>query len=84
MDLLDLRIAHTHDDDFLVAFKKASKTSKDALQHLVHELQLKQQSGTVVYCGRTISRESHQGDAGQVNDEHRSGLTNSGKPTHER
>ena len=35
-------IAHTHVDDFLVAFKKASKRYKDALQHL-------QQSGTVVH-----------------------------------
>ena len=49
-------VAHTHVDDFLIAFKKASKTYKDELKHLVHELHLKQQSGMVVYCGRTISR----------------------------
>ena len=49
-------VAHTHAGDFLVAFKKASKRYQDALQHLVQELQLKQQSGTVVYCGRTMSR----------------------------
>ena len=52
-------VAHTHVDDSLVAFKKASKTYKDALQHLVHEIHLKQQSGTVVYCGRTISRDGN-------------------------
>ena len=52
-------VAHTHVDDFLIAFKKASKRHKDALQHLVHELHLKQQSGTVVYCGRTISRDGN-------------------------
>ena len=84
-------VVHTHVDDFLVAFKKASKKYKDALQHLVHELHLKQQSGTVVYCGRTISRDGNHINvtADQVNDEprmyeHRSGLTNSGKPSHER
>ena len=50
---------HTHVDDFLSAFKKASKEYKDALQHLVHELHLKQQSGLVVYCGRTICRDGN-------------------------
>ena len=34
-------VVHTHVDDFLVAFKKACKKYKDALQHLVHELHLK-------------------------------------------
>ena len=60
-------VVHTHVDDFLVAFKKSSTKYKDALQHLVRELHLKQQSGTVVYCGRTISQrwQSHQGDADQ-------------------
>ena len=33
-------VVHTHVDDFLVAFKKASKKFKDALQLLVHELHL--------------------------------------------
>ena len=55
MDLLDLTLS----DDFLVTFKKASKTYKDALQHLMHDLHMKQQSGTVVYCGRTISRDGN-------------------------
>ena len=50
-------LVHTHVDDFLSAFKKASKKYKDALQHLVHELHLKQQSGLVVYSGRTICRD---------------------------
>ena len=50
---------HTHVDDFLSAFKKASKKYKDALQHLVHELHLKQQSDLVVYCGRTICRDGN-------------------------
>ena len=31
-------LVHTHVDDFLSAFKEASKKYKDALQHLVHEL----------------------------------------------
>ena len=53
-------VVHTHVDDFLSAFKKASKKYKDALQHLVRELLLKQQSGLVVYCGRTISRDGNQ------------------------
>ena len=48
---------HTHVDDFLSAFKKASKKYKDTLQHLVRELHLKQQSGLVVYCGRTICKD---------------------------
>ena len=59
MDHLDLRLVHTHVDDFLSALKKASKKHKDALQHLVHELHLKQQSGLVVYCGRTICRDGN-------------------------
>ena len=51
MDHLDLRLSCTHmSTTFLSAFKKASKKYKDALQHLVHELYLKQQSGLVVYC----------------------------------
>ena len=48
MDHLDLRLSCTHVDDFLSAFKKASKKYKDALQHLVHKLHMKQQSGLVV------------------------------------
>ena len=66
-------VAHTHLDDFLSAFKKASKKSMDALQHLVHKLHLKQQSGLVVYCGKdNLQRwQSHQGDTNQVNDESR-------------
>ena len=51
-------VVHTHVDDFLSAFRKASKKYKDALQHLVHELHLKQQSG-LVYCGRTICRDGN-------------------------
>ena len=43
-------LVHTHVDDFLSAFKKASKKNKDALQHLVHKRHLKQQSGLVVFC----------------------------------
>ena len=49
-------ITHTHDDYFLIAFWKVSKTCKDALKHLVQTLHLKQQSDTVVCCGRTISK----------------------------
>ena len=52
-------LVHTHVDDFLSAFKKASKKCKGALQHLVRKLRLKQQSGLVVYCGRTICREGN-------------------------
>ena len=52
-------IAHTHVDYFLIAFKKASKEDTDALKHLVHTLHLKQQTSTVVYCGRTISKDGH-------------------------
>ena len=47
-------LVHTHVGDFLFAFKKTSKKYKHVLQHLVRELHLKQQSGLVVYCGRTI------------------------------
>ena len=52
-------VAHAHVDDFLIAFKNASKAYKDALKHLAHELHLKQQTGTVVCCGRTISRDGN-------------------------
>ena len=52
-------VAHTHVDDFLIAFKMASTSYNDALKHPVHELHLKQQIGTVVYCGRTISRDDN-------------------------
>ena len=52
-------LVHTHVIDFLSAFKKASKKYKDALQHLVHKLHLKQQSGLVMYCGRTIRRDGN-------------------------
>ena len=60
MDHLDLRLSCTRiSTTFLSAFKKASKKYKYALQHLVRELHLKQQSGLVVYCGRTISRDGN-------------------------
>ena len=49
-------VAYTHVDDFLIAFRKASKAHRDALKHLVHKRHLKHQTGTFVYCGRTISR----------------------------
>ena len=52
-------LVHTHVDDFLSAYKKISKKDKDVLQHLVRELHLKQQSGLVVYCGRTICRDGN-------------------------
>ena len=56
-------LVHTHVDDFLSAFKKASKKYKDALQHLVHELHLKQQSGLVVLRKDHLQRwQSRQGD----------------------
>ena len=65
-------LVHTHVDDFRSAFKKASKKYKDALQHLVHEFHLKQQSGLVVYCGRTTCRDgNHIKVTNQVNDESR-------------
>ena len=92
MDHLDLKaLVHTHVDDFLSAFKKASKKHKDALQHLVHKLHLKQQSGLVVYCGRTICRDGNHIKVTQT----RSTMSlecmsidlagaNSGKPAHER
>ena len=60
MDHLDLRLSCTHMSmTFLSAFKQASKKYKDALQNLVHKLHLKQQSGLVVYCGRTICRDGN-------------------------
>ena len=49
---------HTHVDDFLIPFMKTSKALKNALKHLVHTLNLKQQSDAVVYCGRTFSKSS--------------------------
>ena len=52
-------LAHTHVDDFLSGVKKTSKKYMDVLQHLVRELHLKQQSGSVVYCGRTICRDGN-------------------------
>ena len=52
-------VAHTHVDDFLIAFRKGSKTYKGAMEHFVRELHLKQQTGTVVYCGRTISKDGN-------------------------
>ena len=58
MDQLDLRLSCTRmSTTFRSAFKKASKKYKYAVQHL--ELHLKQQSGLVVYCGRTISRDGN-------------------------
>ena len=56
---LDLRLSCTHMSTTLSAFKKASKKYKEALQHLVHELHLKQQSGLVVYFGRKICRDGN-------------------------
>ena len=50
-------VGHTHVDDFLIAFRKASKAHRDVLEHLVHMLHLKQQTGAVVYCGRTTSKD---------------------------
>ena len=50
-------VAHTHVDDFLITVRKASKAYRDALKHVVHTLHLKQQTGTVVYCDRTISKD---------------------------
>ena len=66
-------LVHTHVDDFLSAFKKASKKYKDALQHLVHKLHLKQQSGfgCVLRKDNLQRWQSHQGDTNQVNDEPR-------------
>ena len=52
-------LVNTHVDDFVSACKKASKKYNDALQHLEHELHLKQQSGLLVYCGRTICRDGY-------------------------
>ena len=58
VDLVDQRaLAYTQVDDFLVAFRKASKAHRDALKHLVHTHHLTQQIGTVVYCGRTVSKD---------------------------
>ena len=59
-------LVHTHVDDFLSSSKKASKKHKDALQHLVHELHMKQQSGLVVYCGRTICRDGNHNKVTQT------------------
>ena len=66
-------LVHTHVDDFLSAFKKASKKYKDALQQLVRELHLKQQSGfgCVLRKDHLQRWQSHQGDTNQVNDESR-------------
>ena len=50
-------VAHTHVDDFLIAFRKASKACRHALKLLVHTLHLKQQTGTVVCWCRTISKD---------------------------
>ena len=59
--------AHTHVDDFLIAFRKAFKAYKDALEDLVHTLHMKHKTRTVVCCGRTISKEgSHEGDTSNV------------------
>ena len=61
-------MAHTRVDDFLIAFSNASKTCKDALKHHVRTLHVKQQSGTVVHCGRTIPRMRVTcGETGKVN-----------------
>ena len=32
---------------------------REALKHLVHTLHLKQRTGTVVHCGRTISKDGN-------------------------
>ena len=50
-------VAHAHVDAFLIAFREASQAYRDALKHLVHALHLMQQVGSVVYCGRTISKD---------------------------
>ena len=49
MDPTDARkaIAHTHVDDFLIVFRKASKAHNNALKHLPHARHLKQQTGTI-------------------------------------
>ena len=47
MDHLDLRLSCTH------------MSTTFCLQHIVRELHLKQQSGLVVYCGRTTCRDGN-------------------------
>ena len=51
-------IVYMHVEDFLSAFKKASKKYKDVLQLLVRGLHLKPQLGFVC-CGRTICSDSN-------------------------
>ena len=54
---MDLKISRTRTSmSFLIAFRKASKAHRGALKHLVHTLHVKQQTGTVVCCGRTTSK----------------------------
>ena len=84
-------VAHTHVDDFLVAFKKDSKTFQGcfATSHARASFETTFRLGCVLRKNHLQRWQSHQGDTNQVNDEprmyeHRSGLTNSGKPTHER
>ena len=51
-------IMHTNVDDFIIAFHQASKACKEPLTRLVNAFHLKHQhTGTVVYCGRTISKD---------------------------
>ena len=55
-----LRLSCTHmSTTFCLRSRKPPRKYKDALQHLVRKLHLKQQSGLVVYCGRTICRDGN-------------------------
>ena len=76
MDLLDVRLPHTQDVQRCIAASCARATFATTVGH-----------GRVLWSDHLQGWQSHQGDAGQVNDEpqmyeHRFGLTNSGKPTH--
>ena len=80
-------LVHTHVDEFPSAIKKTSKKYRDDLQHLVHELHLKQPSGLVVHCGRTICRDGNHIKVTQTRSTMRLecmsidlGWANSGKP----
>ena len=58
-------VAHTHVNDFLIAFRKAYR---DALKHLVHTLHPKQQTGTVVarWSDHFHGSQPHKGDTRKV------------------
>ena len=64
-------VAHTHADDFLVAFKKASKRYKDALQHLVQRASLEATvwHDRVLWPDHLQRWQSHQDDSSNVNAE---------------